>query len=119
MGQREIDVHAHLTGIHQEPELERLFALGLDRGWIELGELHEALAEAELFGEAAEEAVSVFTNAGVELRGDPEALPPEPETLVVSTPVMLDSLDQFLTEIGRSPLLTKHEEVELAKRIEA
>jgi RNA polymerase primary sigma factor len=111
----------HLGGVQQqqEPELERLFAVGLDRGWLELAELHDALAEAELFGEAAEEAIAELTNAGIELREESDSVSPGAEAPLPATSVMLDSLDQFLTEIGRSPLLSKHEEVELAKRIEA
>jgi RNA polymerase primary sigma factor len=38
--------------------------------------------------------------------------------LTASAPLTTDSLQQFLNEAGRYPLLTAAEEVELAKRIE-
>ncbi len=47
------------------------------------------------------------------LRGVDDAASPEPESWV-----QLDSLDAFLSEIGRYPLLTPAQEVALAKRIE-
>jgi RNA polymerase primary sigma factor len=105
------------------PQFEQLVALGHERGWLELHEVHEALGEADLFGEAVEEAIAELEAHGIELRADSEGATPEATQQAVTYtpsagPSTVDPLQLFLTQIGRSPLLTKQQEVELAKRIE-
>src|SRR5262249_38303768 len=102
-------------------QFEQLVALGHERGWLDVNEVHEALGEADLYGEAVEEAVTELEALGIELRTETEQ--PAAETPAVTYtpsagPSTVDPLQLFLTQIGRSPLLTKQQEVELAKRIE-
>src|SRR5262249_27627756 len=102
-------------------QFEQLVALGHERGWLELHEVHEALGEADLYGEAVEEAVAELEAHGIELRTEGEAQAPEAAPASVTYapsagPSTVDPLQLFLTQIGRSPLLTKQQEVELAKR---
>jgi RNA polymerase primary sigma factor len=114
---------------HDNPlggDLERLLALGLDRGFVLTSELRDALAESRHDPEALEEAIAELEGAGIELRddGDDDAADESDDdqdaaAAVHATPATTDSLDRFLDEIGRVPLLTKEQEVELAKRIEA
>src|SRR4051794_4057614 len=106
-------------------QFETLVALGHERGWLELHEVHEALGEADLYGEAVEEAVAELEAHGIEVRTDGETPAPEAAAQAAQVtytpsagPSTVDPLQLFLTQIGRSPLLTKQQEVELAKRIE-
>src|SRR3954471_9011888 len=105
-------------------QFEQLVALGNERGWVELHEIHDALGEADLYGEAVEEVIAELEAHGIEVRPDAEAPAPEAAQATATTyapstgPSTVDPLQLFLTQIGRSPLLTKQQEVELAKRIE-
>jgi RNA polymerase primary sigma factor len=110
------DAFAHTT------EQERLLALGQERGWLTHAEITAALAEAELDGEAAEEAIAEITAAGIEIREDEDDegdAAPRTRAALPDAPTSIDSLDLFLNAIGRTALLTKAEEIELAKRVEA
>ena len=90
----------------------------------EQGELHEAdlraLAEQEDLDEADLEALRAeLSDLGVTVvSGEPEATP-EPGTVAALAGGSTDSLDIYLREIGRTPLLSKEGEVRLAKLIEA
>ena len=112
-----------VTGNHPEaiPELERLLELGLERGSLSTGEVAEVLSEAGLDQPAIEEAYRELEAHGVELRDEPVAAVDETRVTLerVSVEGTTDSLERFLQEIGRYPLLTKVEEIQLAKRVEA
>jgi RNA polymerase primary sigma factor len=96
----------------------KLLQLGDEMGSIPLSEI-EARA-GELCGEKVEALYDELEARGIEVRDDcgrAGAGPPTYENgdLAAAT---LDALQLFLNEIGRFPLLTAREEVELAKRIE-
>jgi RNA polymerase primary sigma factor len=101
------------------PELERLLELGLERGSLTTAEVTEVLGEAGVDATVAEEVYRELEAHGVELR---EEAPPQESVQVVLERVTIegttDSLERFLQEIGRYPLLTKVEEIQLAKRVE-
>ena len=103
------------------PELERLLELARDRGDLTLAEVQEVAAEAELEPAQIEAIVRELAEHGVELSEETVAAPaaavpsPHPAPGDGTT----DSLERFLHEIGRYPLLTKVEEIQLAKRVEA
>jgi RNA polymerase primary sigma factor len=100
------------------PELEGLVERGLERGHVTLAEVNEALAEAGDEAMPVEEATRELDGMGIEVRDEDNA---EQRGAVV-LPVAdgpTDSLERFLSEIGRYPLLTKVEEIQLAKRVEA
>jgi RNA polymerase primary sigma factor len=99
--------------------LETLLARGEDEGCVNLSQLNELVAAEELdddevgrlYEQLEERGIDVSDDCGREqaastyVNGD----------LAVAT---TDALQLFLNEAGRWPLLTKEEEVELAKRIE-
>jgi RNA polymerase primary sigma factor len=98
------------------PELEGLVERGLERGHVTLAEVNEALAEAGDEAMPVEEAVRELDGMGIEVRDEEE----QREIVALPTPDgPTDSLERFLSEIGRYPLLTKVEEIQLAKRVEA
>ena len=101
-------------------ELERLLALGQERGWVGRLEVAEPFSEVDGAAEAIEEAVPSSRRHGIELRADaePALLRPADAASRPRRRSTVDSLQLFLEQIGRSPLLTKQQEVELAKRIE-
>jgi RNA polymerase primary sigma factor len=100
-------------------ELERLVGLADDDGCIELSEVEREIDARELDTEEVEELHDELRSRGIELRDDcgREAPPTEyrPEELAGAT---TDAMQLFLREAGRYPLLTREQEVELAKAIE-
>ncbi len=87
---------------------------------VELSELSELAQEADLSEDEVQSLEDVLEARGVELRDDcgrDEAEPVTylPQDLTVQT---TDAMALFLQEVRRHPLLTKEEEVELAKQIE-
>ena len=112
-----------VTTTHQlefsTPEVERLLELGAERGLLTIEEINEALAEAELDPLQVEEVVRELEAQGVEISQAPSAA--EVRAVAAYGPIegTTDSLERFLSEIGRYPLLTKVEEIQLAKRVEA
>src|SRR6476619_5660726 len=100
------------------PELEGLVERGLERGHVTLAEVNEALAEAGDEAMPVEEATRELDGMGIEVRDEDSVEQRGPVVLPVADGPT-DSLERFLSEIGRYPLLTKVEEIQLAKRVEA
>src|SRR4249920_29326 len=101
---------------HEElqPLLERADASGL----VEASELQEALELLDLDPADVEQLHKELEERGIEVvdRRIKEPAPPLPGTESLETTT--DALQLFLREIGRHPLLTAADEVELSKRIE-
>jgi len=93
---------------------------GDDHGCVHLTELREITQRLELDEEDVEALLERFESHGIELTDDcSRALDePVPYTNDQIASATTDSLQLFLNEAGRYPLLTAAEEVELAKRIE-
>jgi len=110
-----------ITTILHVQEIQTLLDDGEKRGFVEAAEL-DALAEGlELSGEALGELTAALDDRGVELRAndDDDAVEIDERAFEPDEALSLpDSLQLFLTEVGRHPLLTAAEEVALAKRVE-
>ncbi len=93
---------------------------GDDHGCVHLTELHELVAKLELDEEDVEALFERLESHGIELTDDcSRALDePVPYTNQQIAAATTDSLQLFLNEAGRYPLLTAAQEVELAKKIE-
>jgi RNA polymerase primary sigma factor len=93
---------------------------GDDHGCVHLTELHEIAQRLELDEEDVAVLLERFESHGIELTDDcSRALDePVPYTNQQLASATTDSLQLFLNEAGRYPLLTAAQEVELAKRIE-
>jgi RNA polymerase primary sigma factor len=103
-----------------EAEVADLLAHGAEEGCLQLSEVERFAGDAGLSDEEVEALYEAIDERGIPLRDDcGRERPPGPRyengELAAAT---TDSLQLFLNEMARYPLLTAKEEVELAKRIE-
>jgi RNA polymerase primary sigma factor len=109
-----------VSAVLEHDEARALVARGLDAGFLTYTDIAVAVDDLELERADVEELFQALDELQIEIleRPDPEtgrpALEIEPEVKEIST----DALQLFLKDIGRVPLLTPAQEVELAKRIE-
>src|ERR1041385_4971971 len=103
-----------------QEELRALLEYGDEHGCINLSAFEGVVAELDLDEDEVNGLHERFEQRGIEL-SEECGLPEVEATTYVNTEVAAmttDSLQLFLNEAGRYPLLTAAEEVELAKRIE-
>src|SRR5262245_1470222 len=101
-------------------QLRALMEHAEEAGCVNLSAFTQAVTELELDDEEVSSLYEQFEERGIELTDDC-SLPDVEETHFSNDAVAAmttDSLQLFLNEAGRYPLLTAAEEVELAKRIE-
>ena len=105
--------------IHDLAEFQQLLELGHDRGTLNFSEIVERLAEHELEPEQMDEVRRAIEAEGIEIVDELDR-PAEPTALEkrLAYEGTTDSLQLFLHEVGRYPLLTKADEIRLAKRVE-
>jgi RNA polymerase primary sigma factor len=100
-------------------QIQRLIARGEEEGCVNLSRLNEFVAEHELEDDEISRLYEQLEERGIELNDDCGRASDDSTyvngDLAVAT---TDALQLFLNEAGRWPLLTKEEEIELAKRIE-
>ena len=93
---------------------------GDDHGCVHLTELHEIVAKRELEEDEIESLLERLDSRGIDITDDcsraieEDVVYTNPQIAAATT----DSLQLFMNEVGRHPLLTAAQEVELAKRIE-
>jgi RNA polymerase primary sigma factor len=87
---------------------------------LELSEISELVQEAELDEDDAQALQDLLDARGIEFRDDCGREVPEQTSYVIDDLAQqtTDAMSLFLQEVRRHPLLTREEEVELAKRIE-
>jgi RNA polymerase primary sigma factor len=101
--------------------IESLADRGEDEGCVNLSELGELVDELGLDDEQTREAHELIEARGLEITDDcarSEAPTTTRFTYDEVASTTTDALQLFLNEIGRRPLLTKEQEIELSKRIE-
>ena len=112
-------------------ELPRLVADGLEKGFLTYDEIAAALEDVELTREQIEDFYTYLAERSIDLlEGEQHKQPPHGQPALVedeakAAPKLdltvepsLDSLQLYLREIGRVPLLTADQEVYLAKLVE-
>jgi RNA polymerase primary sigma factor len=108
------------TLIH-EPQVRHLVERAQTQGQLDGNELSAVIADLELSEQDEAQLRSELEELGVEIVAVLEIDSPEPDEEVATEAwysPSIDSLDLYLAEIGRNPLLTKREEQQLAQRIE-
>jgi RNA polymerase primary sigma factor len=92
-----------------------------EQGCVNMTELYETVSRLELEEEDVETLLERLEHAGIEVTDDCSRTVEEEVTYTNAqvASATTDSLQLFLNEAGRYPLLTAAQEVELAKRIEA
>jgi RNA polymerase primary sigma factor len=101
----------------EHEDARALVRQGREAGFLTHEEIAAALEELDLGAAQVDEFYAALEELHIEVLDEPDVaadLELEPELKEVST----DSLQLFLKDIGRVPLLTAAQEVELAKRIE-
>ncbi|MDQ4082052.1 MAG: sigma-70 family RNA polymerase sigma factor [Actinomycetota bacterium] len=100
-------------------QIEALFDRGEEQGCINLSEFHQLVNALDLDEDEVENLYESLEERGIDVTDDCGRESVEARymngDLATST---TDALQIFLNEVGRYPLLTAQEEVELAKRIE-
>src|SRR5437763_11588724 len=105
---------------HVQPVVAALLQKGAREGCLELSELNDAVAELALDDEQAQALCDELEARGIELSDDcgrhsVESTRYRNDELATQT---TNALQLFLNEARRYPLLTKEQEIELAKAIE-
>ncbi len=109
----------------QEPQLRHFVERAQEAGELDTDELTGLIADLDLTEEDAAQLRTELEELGVEVVSVREVDQPEPQPEVGEeeapswfAPATVNSLDLYLAQIGRTPLLTKHEEQQLARAIE-
>jgi len=102
---------------------ERLVVRGKEHGELTVDEILDAFPPFEPEEEALERLIGAFRAIGIEVVSEADELAAagddDAEQVWDTEPSLDDSVRAYLREIGRVPLLTKQQEVDLAQRIEA
>ncbi len=108
------------TTLTQEPRLRQLVEQAQEQGQLDAHDLTALVADLELAEDDQARLRAELEDAGVEIVAVQEIGDPEPAEASPAwfAPTTIDSLDLYLAQIGRTPLLTKGDEQRLARLIE-
>ena len=110
---------APVEGVLDLAEARTLFDAGRLAGKLDAEEIALALDELDLDAAQLDEFYSALEDAQVEVVAVDRATEESEKEWEVEAEISTDTLQLFLKDIGKVPLLTAAQEVELAKRIEA
>jgi RNA polymerase sigma factor (sigma-70 family) len=104
-------------GVAGRAGLKDLLTRAAERGYVLLSEIHDLHDPVEDPASWPDDVATAARDAGIEVVEDlSDGSDPSPATLMTSS---TDGVRQYLNAIGRVPLLTAEEEVDLAKRFHA
>src|SRR5687768_4951925 len=107
----------------QIDEVKDLLSRGKEKGWLTADEIADSLGNLDLSAEQVDGVYTLIAEEGIEvLEQEPGAEPDEVDLRrdaeLLKAPTN-DPVRMYLKEIGKVPLLTAEQEVDLAMRIEA
>ncbi len=109
--------------IHASQAVKNLIEMGKNHGYLTLDEINRTLGPANISSEEVDDLMSTLEDLGIEVVDKKKSLPdstPERERFSeewTSSSDVSNSIRMYLSEMGRVPLLSREEEVTLARNV--